>query len=178
MGAARRGRFCNEWFGKKHAVSSQRQSKVAGPPLGYRTSSALSGYSMGYLGTGQEYDSIEDNGYGRRRGVIARKENGRGSVQEYDSTSTFVRREQGDGRRSNKARKENGRGGLIVEYDSNSTFAKQGRQKGREHKKARNGNGNGKLYRNREEEEDEETSMSNELVVRRKDSADDSSVTG
>ena len=134
---------------------------------------------MGYLGTGQEYDSVEDNRYGGRRGVISRKENGRGSVHEYDSTSTFVRREQDDGRYSNKARKENGRGGLIVEYDSNSTFAKPGRQ-GREHKRARNGNGNGKLYRNREEEEEEgeETSMSNELVVGRKDSADDSSVTG
>ena len=64
-----------------------------------------------------------------------------------------------------------------MEYDSNSTFVKQGREKGREHKKARNGNGNGKQDRNREEEE-EETHISNELVVRRKNSADDSSVTG
>ena len=177
MGAARRGRFCNEWFGKRHAVSSQRKSKVPGPPFGYGTGSGVGGYSSGYLGTGQEYDSVDDNGYGGRHDrAIARKENGRGLVQEYDSTSTFVRREQGDengygGRRGHKARKENGRG-LVVEYDSTSTFVKQGR----ENKKARKENGNGKQDRNSEQEE--ETHISKELVVRRKNSADDSSVTG
>ena len=121
MDAARRGRFCNEWFGKRKGLgqtqSLQRAGQlrqVSGAPFVYGAGSGGDEYLMGYSQRSQE----------------------------YDSTSNFVMQgKDGDGYRQRgqkKARKENG-----------------------------------KRDRNREEED-----VSQELLLHRDNSADDSSVTG